>query len=150
MKNLSLFCSKRTGFTCAWSVMYRPTFSQSLMLQCLMVGQAPWPLTQTAEPTAGTPKRTHTRECTCTCTHTHTHFGKGLTPACHRGTWPKHSLAHPKICPDQMLKWHDMLDINETDLSFMQKFCITQTDYRKEFSLGLTTMAQQWFTVVFF
>lgn len=39
--------------TCAWSVMYRPTFSQSLMLQCLMVGQAPWPLTHTAEPTGG-------------------------------------------------------------------------------------------------
>lgn len=31
--------------------MYSPTFSQSLMLQCLMVGQAPWPLTHTAEPT---------------------------------------------------------------------------------------------------
>lgn len=37
--------------TCAWSVMYKPTFSQSLMLQCLIVGQAPWPLTQTADPT---------------------------------------------------------------------------------------------------
>lgn len=38
--------------TSAWSVMYSPTFSQSLMLQCLMFGHAPWPLTHTAEPTA--------------------------------------------------------------------------------------------------
>lgn len=31
--------------------MYKPTFSQSLMSQCLMIGSAPLPVTHTAAPT---------------------------------------------------------------------------------------------------
>ena len=50
---MTSMCCTVLPLTWAWSVMYRPTFSQSLMLQCLMVGQAPWPLTHTAEPTGG-------------------------------------------------------------------------------------------------
>lgn len=53
------FMAKQVIFTCAWSVMYSPTFSQSLMLQCLMVGHAPWPLTHTAEPTEQSRRHMH-------------------------------------------------------------------------------------------